>query len=276
MELETVYIYCLCDEILKKFQIKDHPQSRMTNAEILSFIAISSIYHNCDYKKTRLVALSLKHYRFILSHSRIIRRIHAIPKEILHLLFLVLRETIRDGNCMKYIVDSFPVITCQNNKTYRCRLVSGKEYLGYTASKKSYFFGVKVHMITDVNGVPIEFLITPGSESDIAAFRGFMFDLPEKSVIFADRAYTDYQFEDDLREFSGINLIAKRKGNAKRQHSAKDAEALRKNRNRIETCFSSIVNLMPRSIRAKTIKGFCLKVFFFVLGYTFKKAFARL
>jgi len=238
MELESVYIYCLCDEILKKFQISDNPQSKMTNAEILSFVAIASIYPNCDYKKTRMIALSLRHYRFILSHSRLIRRIHAIPKEVLHLVFLVLRETLRDENCMKYIVDSFPVITCQNNKTYRCRLVRSKEYLGYTASKKSYFFGIKVHMITDINGVPIEFLITPGSESDSAAFREFTFDLPEQSVILADRAYTDYQFEDDLREFSNINLIAKRKENAKRQHTSEDAESLRKNRNRIETCFT--------------------------------------
>jgi len=39
-------------------------------------------------------------------------------------------------------------------------------------------------------------------------------------------------------------------------------------RNRVETVFSSIVSRMPRYLKARTEKGFCLKVLFFILAYT--------
>ena len=38
-------------------------------------------------------------------------------------------------------------------------------------------------------------------------------------------------------------------------------------RNRVETVFSCITRLMPRTIRARTESGFCLKIFSFILGY---------
>ncbi|MCP5505792.1 MAG: transposase [Chlamydiales bacterium] len=69
------------------------------------------------------------------------------------------------------MVDSFPVAACQNNKIFRCKLFTGKAFHGYTASKKSYFFGIKVHMIVTSDGIPIQFLFTPGSAADISTFR---------------------------------------------------------------------------------------------------------
>jgi hypothetical protein len=32
-------------------------------------------------------------------------------------------------------------------------------------------------------------------------------ELPERSILFADKAYTDYAFEDDLKEMVGFQLI---------------------------------------------------------------------
>lgn len=123
-------------------------------------------------------------------------------------------------------------------------------------------------MIVDLKGVPIEFVFTPGGESDIKGFKRFEFDLDEGSKIYADRAYTDYQQEDLLREICDIHLLAKRKRNSKRQHKLIDEFFLSKHRNKIETVFSRITHLMPRSIHAVTAKGFCLKVLFFILSYT--------
>jgi len=44
-------------------------------------------------------------------------------------------------------------------------------------------------------------------------------------------------------------------------------------RKRIETVFSQITSIFPRSINAVTSKGFEIKVFNFILAYTFKLLF---
>ena len=88
--------------------------------------------------------------------------------------------------------------------------------------------------------------------------------LPKGVSIFADKAYTDYELEDFLHEALEIAFIAKRK------HDAYSELKLSLIRNRIETVFSEIKSLSPRSIGAKTEKGFCLKIMFFILAYTVK------
>ncbi|GAB4233892.1 MAG: hypothetical protein Tsb0021_12990 [Chlamydiales bacterium] len=62
-------------------------------------------------------------------------------------------------------------------------------------------------MIVDINGVPIEFLFTPASTSDISALKLFEIELPLNSSLLGDRAYTDYQFEESLLNIKGIQLI---------------------------------------------------------------------
>ena len=53
-----------------------------------------------------------------------------------------------------------------------------------------------------------------GSEADVAVFKELNLDLPENSIICADKAYTDYDYEDLLEEV-GLRLKAQRKKNSK-------------------------------------------------------------
>ena len=98
-----------------------------------------------------------------------------------------------------------------------------------------------------------------------------MLPLEEGSKIFADSAYLDYEFEDQLKTIEGITLLSKRKSNLKRQHSFECNRQISLYRNRIETVFSSITSRMPRHIRSRTEKGFCLKILFFILAYMMQK-----
>lgn len=89
------------------------------------------------------------------------------------------------------------------------------------------------------------------------------------AILFGEKAYTNYSLEDDLLEMAGITLLLKRRNNLKRQHSGAQEYILATTRDYIETIFSSIVSRMPRYIRARTEKGFCLKVLFFIIAYLF-------
>jgi DDE family transposase len=271
MDLQAIFIYCLCHEIIRSWNIKDDAQCHMNTAEVMTFVIISALHYQCNYRKTRLVMISHRYFSNILSYSRLVRRIHAIPTSIWTIAFHICKETLYPKSNQEYIVDSFPIAVCQNNKIFRCKLFHDKAFHGYNASKKAYFFGIKVHMIVDIHGIPIEFLFTPGSESDVNAFKRFECDLPQGSKIYADKAYNDYLYEDLLRDACEVQIIPKRKKNSRRMNEPFDDFLLSINRNKIETVFSSIVSLMPRCIRAVTAYGFYIKVFFFILGYTVKQ-----
>ena len=90
--------------------------------------------------------------------------------------------------------------------------------------------------------------------------------------MLADRAYTNYALEDDLLEILNITLLPKRKKNLKRQNTGHQEFIITQKRNRIETVFSEIINKMPRYIKARTERGFYLKVTLFIIAHVVCKA----
>lgn len=267
MHEQIIIIYCICDEVVKCLDIRDDIQCRMSTAEVMAFAIMSAMIFGCDYKKTRLVGLHNRFFRKVLSHSQLVRRIHQVPEHVWYMVFGALQVSLRNKDNKTFIVDSFPVKAYENHKSFRARIFSAKKFHGYAATKKQYFFGIKVHLVVDTDGVPIEFVFTPGSASDVKTLRDFSLDYPEGAILLGDRAYTDYDFEDMLYHAQGVKLLAKRCKHHKRQHKGEDQFLISIQRNFIETVFSSIVSRMPRYVRARTEKGFCLKVFFFILAY---------
>lgn len=264
---QVVTIYCICDDVVRYLSLEERPCCKMSTSEVMTFAITSALVFNGDYKKSRLVCSNFKFFKKILSHSQLVRRIHQIPQSAWFMIFYSLQIYLRNDKNNLFIVDSFPVKAYENHKSFRAKIFKEKEYHGYTASKKQYFFGIKVHMIIDTDGIPIEFVFTPGSCSDILALKNMKIDLSNGSLLFGDRAYNNYAFEDALASKMGISLVAKRKHNQKRIHQEEVEKQLRSERNKIETTFSSIVSRMPRSIKARTEKGFCLKVTLFILAY---------
>ena len=118
-------------------------------------------------------------------------------------------------------------------------------------------------MLVTKKGQPVEFVIKPGSKSDIKVARSFAFDIPRGSKIHADRAYTDYSFEDYLDLQRNIYFVVKKKKNAKR-HTKRFCGKTRKI---IETAFSSIIRNFARKIHAITARGFELKIVMFIFAY---------
>ena len=95
------------------------------------------------------------------------------------------------------------------------------------------------------------------------------------STIYGDRAYNNYEFEDFLKEEVEINLIVERRVHTKGP-LAKELNYIRNRmRKRIETVFSEITRLFPRSINAVTSQGFEIKIFSFILAYTFGLFFKK-
>jgi Transposase DDE domain len=89
-------------------------------------------------------------------------------------------------------------------------------YRGDLSRKKRYFYGLKIHLLVTPQGHPVECLLTPGSSSDVRALQTFQLDVQEGSIIYADKAYHDYQMEDVMYESAHIALSPMRKEHSKR------------------------------------------------------------
>ncbi len=177
-------------------------------------------------------------------------------------------------------MDSLPVAVCDNIRIRRCRLYPleagrdddddppkrrRKSFRGYIASKRRYFYGLRVHLVVTGGGEPVEFSLEAASESDVAIFKELELDLPEGSIICADKAYTDYEYEDLLEEV-GLHLKAQRKENSKRQMPMWEEFLGKPIRQYIETVFSQLTNFFPKKIHAVTPRGFELKIVCFLLA----------
>ena len=117
---------------------------------------------------------------------------------------------------MTYVIDSFPVAVCDNYRLPRAKIYQEEAYRGYIASKKRYFYGIKIHLMIPQDGQPIAMFLTPGSFGDGEALKSCSFALPAQAIVYGDKAYNDYEIEDLLREVDQIVLQPIRKKNSKR------------------------------------------------------------
>lgn len=89
---------------------------------------------------------------------------------------------------------------CDNYRIRRCRLYQRAAFHGYIASKKCYSYGLRLHVLVTAQGHPVEVLLAPAADADIAALKCLSLDLPEGATIYGGKAYTDYAYEDLMNE----------------------------------------------------------------------------
>jgi hypothetical protein len=104
-----------------------------------------------------------------------------------------------------YSVDSFPVELCNITREKRSNLWVDKELKGYNASKKRFFYGLKIHMIVTTNKEPIFFYISKGLTHDVTAAYEFLPYMPKNSIVIVDKGYVSNKLDNFLTNL-GIKL----------------------------------------------------------------------
>lgn len=273
----TFAIDCFLDDLLKAINHQSDQRAQINDAQVMTTAVIAMLFYGGNYQKSLVCVEESGIFSRSLSRSRFSRRLTRLT-DVLHLIFNELGSTLKELNWeSRYAIDSFPVSMCQNIRIRRSRLtkeVADKEsYRGYSSSKRVYFFGVRVQVITTIDNVPVEFSILPGDAADLQGLAELPFAFEKGAQIAADAAYTEYNWEDFAQETEGIKLLAMRKKNSLRG----DSEAVKYYkfwlRHRIETTFGEISKLFPKKIHATNLNGFILKVFMFLLAFQLDKAF---
>ena len=149
MDTEIIAIYCLCDDLLKTMHHVQDRQCQMSDAEVMTtaIVAVRCFGGNIEWARA---LLQQGYIPTMLSRSRLNRRLHRVKKYFLT-LFARLAEHWKALNSESlYVIDTFPVAACDQYRILRMRLYQGEAPRGYTASKRRYFYGLKIHLLVTV------------------------------------------------------------------------------------------------------------------------------
>lgn len=270
---EIIAIYAITDDLLKALGHREDSRIQMSDAEVITSALVAAKFFGGNQEQA---CKYLREDRFIpkmLSKSRFSRRWHRLLLPLLD-LWDYLGQIFKSLNASsEYMLDSFPIPIGDNIRIPKSRLVSSEDYRGYIASKKRYFYGIRVQLLSTTDGIPVEFVFLPGEANDTRGLTALPFNLPPGSTVYCDAGYTDYRAEDEYQKREGISLQVMRKRNSRRPDEPWVAYIKQHLRHPIETLFSQITQLFPKSIQAVTMDGFLLKVVAFLLVFTLQSAF---
>jgi Transposase DDE domain len=273
MITEIIAIYAITDDLLNALGHDEDCRVQLSDAEVITTALVAARFFSGNQ---HLAQHYLKEHGLMpqmLDKSRFNRRLHRLFLPLLD-LFDYLGSVLKSiSPTTEYLLDSFPVPLCDNIRIPRVRLVQSEDYRGYIASKKRFFYGIRVQLLATREGIPVEFAFLPGEANDVRGLNALPLQLPTHSEVYADAAYTDYQAEDDLQQTDGIALQVARKRKSKRPDSPCLAYIKQTTRHFIETVFSRITTRFPKAIHAVTMDGFLLKVAAFIIAFTLEAAF---
>jgi len=271
MREQTVAMYCFLDDLLaltrpRRARPAD-PRRRLSDAQVLTTALVAARFFGGNLVLGQRY-MEQRWGQNKLDKSGFSRQLHALT-ETLHGLFATCGQVLKELHTeARYVIDSFPVAVCHHTRIPRCKLLTGKAYHGRCASKRTWFYGFKVQVITTSDGLPVEFYVHAGSEADLTGLRAMAVDLPAGSVLYTDAGYTDYALEDVFAEATGGQQQTARKANSKRPHSPAQRFLIQYFRKGIETTFSQLTARFPKHIHAVTAAGFVLKLALFIFVHT--------
>ncbi len=271
----TLAIYCFVDDLLKAIEHREDSRAQFSDSEVVTTAVVAMLNFGGNFERARSFLYSSGMMPRMLSRSRLSRRLSRLS-DLVGMLFHRLGLVIKELNVeSRYSLDSFPVAVCDNIRIARCRLAQGAQFRGYLASKRRYFFGVRVQVVSTVAGLPVEFSILPGRLSDLEGLAELPLALPAGADVAADAAYTYYEWEDELSEADGVRLLVCRRSDSKRRDVPAMHDYKQWLRRRIETLFGEITKLFPKKIHATTLSGFIMKISLFMFAYQVDKAFIQ-
>lgn len=152
-----------------------------------------------------------------------------------------------------------PVVGYRRNKKHSD--FQGSAAYGYCASKKMYYFGYKLVVVSTLEGLPLLYDLVPASTDERKAAETLLEELSGFSL-FADKGFLGKDWQADIHQRTNNRVwTPKRKNQVKQQPKAFE-RWLNGLRLRIEGVFNEIQNVGKNLERllAKTVIGLCTRI----------------
>lgn len=269
-ETTIITIYLVVDALCEKFLTRPSQKQKLNDSEVITIAICSALFFSSNHDKA-LAWLHQGHYFLTpLSLSRYNRRVHRL-KDFIEFSLEQVFELFLFHDI--FIQDSMPLPLCKRARASRNKKVRGRQFYGYCSAKKEKFFGFRLHLVTNLKGIPVAMQILPAAYHDLTPIYETTFTLPKESTLLTDKAFNSQPIEATLLSF-GITLMPLRKKNYKLQWSFFQERFISLKRRRIETSFSLLSDLFGLDrLKARTLNGFFLKVHSAALALVFHLLF---
>lgn len=246
----------LFDKLIKKYvplkyqNRRNIEHTKISDASIMAMMCLKVQYRISSWISFyRLFKLTLPNEP-MLEYSRLLRR-----RKRLALYFQLIRQGLLTQTSISTmaIMDSFPLPLCQPIRNRRAKIFSEVANIGYSATKKIYLYGFKIHMVVSINGLILKYEVTPASVNDAKVASELIADCPCSQVL-ADVGYIGKKIVQEFREM-GYQLWTPFRSNmkgAKRHNNS----LLNQIRRRIETCFSQLKLYGSEETHNRSLEGF--------------------
>jgi hypothetical protein len=250
LELKLIEIFCNCDDFCKNFEGEIESKLIPSTANyykpkvpcglaISEMMAIEIFYHlqgsKCfKYYYTNFVEAHLKEYfPGLPSYNRFVQ---LKPRLFLYLFCFILACRLGDRTGT-YYVDSSKLAVCHNLRIRSHRVFDGLAQRGKTST--GWFFGLKLHLVTNQFGEIVSFFITPGNVADNNLALGVKLCKGLCGKLFGDKGYISKKLSDALAG-QELFLITKVRKNMKNKLMLLEDKMWLKSRGMIE----SVIDLL--------------------------------
>ena len=163
-----------------------------------------------------------------------------------------------------WVADSTPVECGRSRETAKRSDLAGWAEYGYCASHSRYFWGLRLHVIATLHGLPLGWALTGAKADERVTCWDLLQTTPALSkprdatqTLIADKGYNGAAFEDDLDQ-AGITLLRPARKGEKPRGGEKFFKPLRQTVESIFDTFKGQLTLEQHG--GRTIAGVCARV----------------
>lgn len=169
-----------------------------------------------------------------------------------------------------WVVDSTPVECARSRETVKRSDLAGWAGYGYCASHSRYFWGLRLHLVCTLHGLPIAWALTSAKADEREVLTALLASTPgldrdAVQLLIADKNYYGKAFEAEL-DHAGIDLLRKARKGERPRRGTKFFKPLRQVVESVFDTFKGQLDLERH--HAKTPAGLATRVAQRVLALT--------
>jgi len=275
-------LYVTTDDLLRAHpeRVPARPQigftPKITDAELITLAVIQALkgYTSEDqflrYARKHLIGMFPKLPR----QSGYNKRLRKLAETMSWLIGTLAAQT-SIANDDVWLVDSSPVECGRSRETQKRSDLAGWAEYGYCASHSRFFWGLRLHLVTTVHGLPLGWALT-GAKADerqvlaeivahTPALANGLITNPARQIVIGDKNYFGRSFEADL-DSAGIELLRPARKGERPQPGQRFFKPLRQIIESVFDTFKGQLDLEHHG--GKTPAGVCTRVAQRVLALT--------
>jgi hypothetical protein len=195
----------------------------LSDAELLTLAVMSALLgYTSERRWLRRAGRDFRHlFPYLPGQSGYNKRLRSASSLITNVIRALATDTSLWSDDV-WVVDSTPVgCGCSRETAKRSDLAGWAEY-GYCASHSRYFWGLRLHLVCTLGGLPVLFALTGAKADERETLRDLFDTAPDvmathpRQTIISDKNYYGREFETDLTERRLDLLRPARKGEPER------------------------------------------------------------